>query len=59
MSLDETRVRSLSNCPSRHGQSKPIQARDLLAPIYDWYTKDPDSIDLQEAKDLPDELSDS
>ena len=59
MSLDETRVRSLSNCPSRYGQSKPIQARDLLAPIYDWYTKDPYSIDLQEAKDLPDELADS
>ncbi len=59
MSLDEMRVRSLSNCPTRHGQSKSIQARDLLAPIYDWYTKDPDSIDLQEAKDLPDELADS
>ena len=59
MSLDETRVRSLSNCPSRHGQSKPIQARDLLAPIYDWYTTDPDSIDLQEAKDLEDEREDS
>ncbi len=59
MRLDETRVRSLSNGPSRHGQSKPIQARDLLAPIYDWYTNDPDIIDLQEANDLPDELADS
>ncbi len=49
----------LAFCSSRHGQSKPIQARDLLAPIYDWYTKDPDSIDFQEAKDLPDELADS
>jgi class 3 adenylate cyclase/predicted ATPase len=37
-----------------HG--KPQQARELLAPVYDWFTEGFDTIDLKEAKALLDEL---
>jgi predicted ATPase len=35
---------------------KRQQARDLLAPIYDWFTEGFDTLDLKEAKTLLDEL---
>ena len=35
----------------------PEEARDLLAPIYDWFTEGFDTADLKEAKALLDELS--
>ena len=38
-------------------QGKPQQARELLAPIYGWFTEGFDTLDLQEAKALLDKLS--
>ena len=35
---------------------KPQQARELLAPIYSWFTEGFDTLDLKEAKALLDEL---
>jgi predicted ATPase len=37
-------------------QGKPQQARDLLAPVYGWFTEGFDTRDLKEAKVLLDEL---
>jgi len=37
-------------------QGKPTQARELLAPIYGWFTEGFDTRDLKEAKALLDEL---
>ena len=37
-------------------QGKPAQARDLLAPVYGWFTEGFDTLDLKEAKALLDEL---
>ena len=31
-------------------QGKPRQARNLLAPVYDWFTEGFDTLDLKEAK---------
>ncbi len=39
------------------GQGNPKEARDLLAPIYGWFTEGFDTADLKEAKALLDELS--
>ena len=33
-------------------QSKRAEARELLAPIYDWFTEGFDTADLREAKAL-------
>ena len=38
-------------------QSKRDEARDLLAPVYGWFTEGFDTRDLREAKALADELS--
>jgi class 3 adenylate cyclase/predicted ATPase len=38
-------------------QGKRAQARDLLAPVYDWFTEGFDTVDLKEAKVLLDELA--
>jgi predicted ATPase len=37
-------------------QGKQTEARELLAPIYGWFTEGFDTVDLQEAKALLDEL---
>jgi class 3 adenylate cyclase len=37
-------------------QGKPQQARELLAPIYGWFTEGFDTLDLKQAKALLDEL---
>jgi tetratricopeptide (TPR) repeat protein len=37
-------------------QGKPQQARELLAPVYGWFTEGFDTLDLKEAKALVDEL---
>jgi predicted ATPase len=37
-------------------QGRRAEARDLLAPIYDWFTEGFDTADLQEAKALLEEL---
>ena len=38
-------------------QGKRDEARDLLAPVYGWFTEGFDTLDLKEAKILLDELS--
>jgi predicted ATPase len=38
-------------------QGKRQQARDLLAPVYGWFTEGFDTLDLKEAKALLDELA--
>ena len=38
-------------------EGKPQQARELLAPVYDWFTEGFDTLDLKEAKALLDELA--
>jgi predicted ATPase len=40
----------------RH-QGKRDEARDLLAPVYGWFTEGFDTLDLKEAKALLDELA--
>ncbi len=40
-----------------HSQGKTTEARDLLAPVYDWFTEGFDTADLKEAKSLLDELA--
>ena len=37
-------------------QGKSQQARELLAPVYSWFTEGFDTLDLKEAKALRDEL---
>jgi predicted ATPase len=37
-------------------QGKREEARDLLAPVYGWFTEGFDTLDLKEAKALLDEL---
>jgi predicted ATPase len=38
-------------------QGKSEEARDLLAPVYGWFTEGFDTLDLKEAKALLDELA--
>ena len=38
-------------------QGKRTEARDLLAPIYGWFTEGFDTLDLKQAKSLLDELA--
>jgi predicted ATPase len=37
-------------------QGKRAEARELLAPVYGWFTEGFDTVDLQEAKALLEEL---
>ena len=39
-----------------HGQGRTAEARDLLAPVYGWFTEGHDTADLKEAKALLDKL---
>jgi predicted ATPase len=39
-----------------HDRGKPQQARELLAPVYGWFTEGFDTLDLKKAKALLDEL---
>jgi predicted ATPase len=41
----------------RRDQGKVQQARELLAPVYGWFTEGFDTRDLKEAKALLDELA--
>ena len=38
-------------------QGKPQQARELLAPVYGWFTEGFDTLDLKNAEKLLDELA--
>jgi predicted ATPase len=40
----------------RRDQGRHAEARDLLAPVYNWFTEGFDTADLKEAKALLDEL---
>ena len=53
-SLELRAARSLSCLWQQQG--KQAEARDLLAPIYGWFTEGFDTADLQEAKTLLEEL---
>jgi predicted ATPase len=43
--------------PSRRDHGKREEARDLLAPVYGWFSEGFDTRDLKEAKALLNELS--
>ena len=43
-------------CGCRREQGKRDEARDLLAPVYSWFTEGFDTLDLKEAKALLCEL---
>ena len=47
---------SVSLARLRRDQGRRAEARDLLAPVYDWFTEGFDTSDLKEAKSLLDEL---
>ncbi len=40
-------------------QGKNAEARDLLAPVYNWFTEGFDTADLKDARALLDKLSES
>jgi predicted ATPase len=54
-SLELRAAMSLAHLWQRQG--KRAEARELLAPIYDWFTEGFDTADLQEAKTLLEELA--
>jgi predicted ATPase len=35
-----------------HDQGRHVEARDLLAPVYGWFTEGFDTVDLEDAKAL-------
>jgi len=39
------------------GRARPAGPRDLLAPVYGWFTEGFDTADLKEAKALLEELT--
>jgi predicted ATPase len=50
------------NCEPRRaslgcGASRRVEARDLLAPVYGWFTEGLETADLKEAKTLLNELT--
>jgi predicted ATPase len=55
MSLELRAAMSLSRLWQQQG--KRVEARELLAPIYGWFTEGFDTADLRDAKALLDELS--
>jgi predicted ATPase len=48
---------ALSLAQLRSDQSRRAEARDLLAPVYGWFTEGFDTADLKEAKALLDQLA--
>ena len=40
-----------------HDQDKTTEARDLLSPVYGWFTEGFDTADLKEAKSLLEDLT--
>jgi hypothetical protein len=51
------RYRGFRFAMSVHDQGKVQQARELLAPVYGWFTEGFDTRDLKEAKALLEELA--
>src|SRR5262249_14425086 len=54
---EEEAVSFLSRARLWRDQGKPQQARELLAPVYRWFTEGFDTRDLKEAKALLEELA--
>ena len=54
-SLELRTTTSLARLLARQGRRE--EARDLLAPVYGWFTEGFDTADLKDAKALLDELS--
>ena len=48
---------AMSMARLRREQERPQQARELLAPVYGWFTEGFDTLDLKDAKALLDELA--
>ena len=48
---------AMSMARLRRDQGKREEARDLLAPVYGWFTEGFGTLDLKEAKALLDELN--
>jgi predicted ATPase len=48
---------AMSMARLRRSQGKPQQARELLAPVYGWFTGGFDTLDLKEAKALLEQLA--
>jgi predicted ATPase len=48
---------AMSMAPLWRDQGKWQEARELLAPVYGWFTEGFDTLDLKEAKALLDELA--
>ena len=48
---------AMSMARLRRDQGKRVEARDLLAPVYGWFTEGFDTRDLKEAKGLLDDLA--
>ena len=55
--IEVARQQEVSMARLWRGQGKRDEARDLLAPVYGWFTEGFDTLDLKEAKILLDELS--
>ncbi len=53
--VSDASQRRLAHLLQSHG--KTTDARDLLTPVYGWFTEGFDTTDLKEAKALLDELS--
>jgi len=53
-SLELRAARGLARLSRDQGNHN--EARELLAPVYDWFTEGFDTLDLKEAKALLDEL---
>ena len=50
-------VENLAAIAARYERFAKIEARDLLAPVYAWFTEGFDTLDLKEARALLDEVS--
>jgi predicted ATPase len=48
---------AMSMARLRRDQGKRQQARDLLAPVYGWFTEGFDTLDLRDSKRLLDDLA--
>jgi predicted ATPase len=48
---------AMSMARLRRDQGKRDEARELLAPVYGWFTEGFDTVDLKQAKALLDELA--
>ena len=57
MSLDDAKRRTAQLARLWRDQGKVRQARELLAPVYGWFTEGFDTRDLKEAKALLEELA--